>query len=359
MIDKCKSFILMLDISGAAPQLFIFKNKRYKSYFSSFTSIILLLFSLFFTIYSIREYFKYDSPFIVYSKMNDEETKRTIFMNDTPLMFQPVNDNTDKVSDSVAFFEADYISIFDDGNYSYGTLTIEKCEFGKNIDLKYQEFFSQKNKFGRKIEDFYCFSNIGNISLFFIPEHGMNYINLHMLYKKNDEYTPEQLHSLIVSESDLILHNNKENPISKYYIYQTISGFNSKEYLSACYNFQFVKYETDDGLFYPNNNILTGMTFSDMTYYRAHQYDQFYEKLEATNEVRIGTISFSVNRANFDHYKRSYQRIPSLLADVMSVISLLFEIGRQLSNIFCNKKMSTDLISYLLPKKKRFINKEL
>ena len=114
MIDKCKSFILMLDISGAAPQLFIFKNKRYKSYFSSFTSIILLLFSLFFTIYSIREYFKYDSPFIVYSKMNDEETKRTIFMNDTPLMFQPINDNTDKVSDSVAFFEADYISIFDD-----------------------------------------------------------------------------------------------------------------------------------------------------------------------------------------------------------------------------------------------------
>ena len=183
----------------------------------------------------------------------------------------------------------------------------------------------------------------------------MNYINLHMLYKKNDEYTPEQLHSLIVSESDLILHNNKENPISKYYIYQTISGFSSKEYIKAYYNFQFVKYETDDGLFYPNNKILNGMTFSDMTYYRAYEYDEFYEKLEETNGVRIGTITFGVNRANFDHYKRSYQRIPSLLADVMSVISLLFEIGRIVSSILCNKRMSKDIIESLLNKNRKYI----
>jgi hypothetical protein len=274
-------------------------------------------------------------------------------MNDTPLMFQAVNDNSDKVSDSVAFFEADYTTILENGSFFGGLLTIEKCEFGKNINLKYQEFFSQKNKFGRKIEDFYCFSNTGNFSLFFIPDQGMNYINLHMLYKKNNEYTPEQLHTLIVSESDLILHDDKDNPISKYYIYQTISGYSSKEYIKAFYNFQFVKYETDDGYFYPNNKILNGMSFSDMTYYRAYQYDEFYKNLEENNQVGIGTITFGVNRANFDHYKRSYQRIPSLLADVMSVISLLFEIGRQLSNIFCNKKMSTDLISYLLPKKKK------
>ena len=37
----------------------------------------------------------------------------------------------------------------------------------------------------------------------------------------------------------------------------------------------------------------------------------------------------------------------------MSVVNLLFEIGRQLSNILCNKKMTKDIIEHLLNKNKR------
>jgi len=52
----------------------------------------------------------------------------------------------------------------------------------------------------------------------------------------------------------------------------------------------------------------------------------------------IGTIEFGINKSNFDNYKRSYQRLQSLLAEIISVINLLFEVGRQISNILGGKK---------------------
>ena len=74
MIEKLKSFLYKLDLIGASPQLLIFKNKRYKSVLSLSSSILIIILSLIFTIFSINEYLKFDSPSIIYSRNNDEET---------------------------------------------------------------------------------------------------------------------------------------------------------------------------------------------------------------------------------------------------------------------------------------------
>ena len=356
MLEKCKSFLYMFDLIGTSPELFIFKSKRYKTIFSSTTSIIIFLFSLIFVIFSINEYLKYNSPFIVYSRNNDQETERSIFIKNTPLLFQLIDINTvDGVSDSVGFFEADYIIIYDNGTVYSTALTIENCEIGKNIDSKYKDMFDDKYKFGRNIEDLYCFNpNNENFSLFYDPKAGFSLINVFISIKKNNEYIPEKLQSLIISESDLIDHNSKDNPISKSYIYQLSPSFSSLEYTKNNYNFQYVKYETDDGPFYSNSKILNGMSFSDMTYYRNIQDDYDLNKsFEKSNSSRIGAITFTINKSSFDNYKRTYKRLQSLLADIMSVISLLFETGRQLSIILCNKKMSIDIISSLIENTKK------
>ena len=62
----------------------------------------------------------------------------------------------------------------------------------------------------------------------------------------------------------------------------------------------------------------------------------------------IGAITIEVNKAHFDNYKRSYKKLQSLLAEIMSVISLLFEIGAQISIFLCEKKMSKDIIFNLI-----------
>ena len=354
MIEKLKSFLYKFDLIGASPQLLIFKNKRYKSVLSLSSSFLIIILSLIFSIFSISEYLKFDSPSIIYARNNDEETERSVFLNETPLMFQMVNSSTIDVGDSVAFFQADYFIIYDNGTLFGSLLNIENCEVGKNINLKYLDFFEEKFKFGRKIEDFYCFSSRhGNLSLFYLPNIGQSFINLHIHIKKNNDYTPDELQTLVVSENDLIDHNDKENPISKNYIYQVTAGYSSLEFTKINYNFQYIKYESDDNLFYSNSKAQNGMTFSDMLYYRnmKDEYD-LNKNLQTSNSTRIGTITFGINKSNFDHYRRIYQKLQSLLADVMSVVSLLFEIGKQLSIILCEKKMTGDIISSLLEKNK-------
>ena len=88
MIDNIGTFLYKFDLIGISPQLWIFNNNRYKSLFSLITSINILLFSIIFTMFSIAQYLKFDSPIIVYSKGNDEKTKRELFLKDTLFMFQ-------------------------------------------------------------------------------------------------------------------------------------------------------------------------------------------------------------------------------------------------------------------------------
>ena len=199
----------------------------------------------------------------------------------------------DNVGDSVASFNADYLTIYDNGTILRSWLTIENCELGNNIDSKYIDFFEKKFKFGRKIEDFYCFSSMhGNLSLFYHPNIGQSFINLYINIKKNNDFTPDDLQTLIISENDLIDHNNKENPISKNYIYQVTAGFSSLEYTQINYNFQYVKYETDDNLFYSNSKTQNGMSFSDMMNYRnIRNYYDLNNNLQTSNISNIGIIT--------------------------------------------------------------------
>ena len=87
MSRKFYSFLFSLDLIGAEPHLFIYKNNRYKTLFSSILSIIIIIFSIFFSIFSLSEYLKYENPTILYSKDNDISTKREIFLNNTLFMF--------------------------------------------------------------------------------------------------------------------------------------------------------------------------------------------------------------------------------------------------------------------------------
>ena len=88
-----------------------------------------------------------------------------------------------------------------------------------------------------------------------------------------------------------------------------------------------------------------------MTSYRNKQdNNNLIKNFEELKNSMIGTIEIGINKSNFDNYKRNYQRLQSLLAEIMSVSSLLFEIGIQISNILGDKKMSIDIMDYILNK---------
>ena len=342
MLKNLRAFLYIFDLIGMNPQLLIFNNRRYKTIFSSILSIIIIIFSIAFAIFSLTEYLKYESPIIVYTKDNDMKTRREMILKNTILMFQLIDStNYLKINDSIAYYKGSYSVMFDNGTYDSFDLTIEKCEIGKNINIKYKDFIDGKYKFERNIEEFYCINNENNISLFYHPNIGYSYITLYIKIK-NNLFAPEKIQSLIVSENDLIDHNNKSCPINNNFNYYFTSAYSSSELTKIVFNNQYIKYDSDEGLFYKDSNILSGISFSDMSFTRTVKaYDELKDAL-------IAEIKFEMNKSYYDNYKRTYSRLQSLLADVMSVVNLLFEIGRQISLILCSKNMSKDIIQNIL-----------
>ena len=176
------------------------------------------------------------------------------------------------------------------------------------------------------------------------------------MIKKNSYFIPEKIQSLIISENNIIDHNDKNKPISESFIYHTTSSFNSLEFTEINYVIQYIKYESDDGLFYKSNKTYNGISFFNMAFNRKMKDNYDLQKdLENNNISNIGSITFEINKAKYDYYKRIYQRFQSLLAEIMSVISLVFEVGRQISFFLCNKKMNTNIIRTLLDKENYYI----
>ena len=86
-----ESILFKIDLVGTSPQLLIFKSQRYKSFISLIISMVIIITSIIFIILALIDYFKYQNPIVVYSKDNDQETNRKIYLNDSFLLFQLVD----------------------------------------------------------------------------------------------------------------------------------------------------------------------------------------------------------------------------------------------------------------------------
>ena len=355
MLIKIQYFLSIIDLVGIKPQLYIFNNDKYQSFLSSIISFIIILVSFSFSLFSLNEYLKYQNPFVIYSKANDMNTGRSVPLKELFLMFQIVESTMHQtINKSIAFYEGKYISIYNNGTYNEFPLEIENCNIDKSPNSYFKELVLSRDEFGKSIPDFYCInSKRDDLELFYHPNIGYSSINLFPIFIKNSNYMPENLQSLIVSENDLIDHNNKKNPINKYLVHHLTSGYSSSEFTSITYNFQFIKYETDDGPIFENSKISKGISFSDMTFSKNIKNNSNLQKnFINSNSSTIGKIIIEINQSHFDNYKRIYSRFQSLLAEIMSVINLLFEVGSKIVTFLCQKKMSKDIMRNLLNENK-------
>lgn len=358
MYNKIINFFYYFDIMGPNPKLYIFNNERYKSIFSLLFSFLIIFIILLFILYSLINYIQNDRPSVVYSKSNDKDEQRKVYLKDTLIMFQLTDFLTfKKLDESIAYFEAELNTIYATGVSETLPLKVEKCKLGQNLNPKYEQFFKERfstlsfeyNQYDKNIEDFFCINDYNSdISLFYQPNIGFSNIIIKIIIKNQNLYTPEKISLMFVYESNLINHEDKTSPISEGISYQIIQSFSSSEYTIINYNFQYLKYETDDGLFFDDIKLLKGITFFDMNYYRNNQAEyNLQNNLLQFNSSQIGTMMLFLNKSNYDYYRRTYKKLQSLLAEIMSIVSLLLEIGRQISSFLNEKKMSIDIIKKL------------
>ena len=125
-------------------------------------------------------------------------------------MFQIVDSSTlNYINSSVVYLNTINIQISDNGDILGIPLELERCELGKNLNKKFEDIINDKYKFNRTIENFYCINPKDNISIFYYPNIAYSFIEINIIIKKNSQYIPEKLQAMIVSENDLIYHNNK------------------------------------------------------------------------------------------------------------------------------------------------------
>ena len=100
------------------------------------------------------------------------------------------------------------------------------------------------------------------------------------------------------------------------------------------YNYQYIKFDSDEGIFFSNYKSYNAMGFSSM------EYDSSYYD----DDTLLFKICFNINKLDYDLYIRKYQRFQSLLADIMSIINLTVVIGKFIGNILLNKLMARDIL---------------
>ena len=221
-------------------------------------------------------------------------------------------------------------------------LTIENCEFGKNIDSKYMKTLNEIKS--DEIGQFYCFSKKdGSLPLFYDPNVGESTIYVYSKITEGSGYTGDDLMSGIINGNDVIEYSKKNYPISENYFTMSYTSFNQYKFTLTNYYFQFIKYESDEGLFFPSFKTYNAKAFS----YMNNMFTNYFEK---GSSLHIGTLLIGINKVNFDNYRRSYSRLQSLLAEVMSAISLLFGIGETITKILLKKKFNKDIVKYLINK---------
>ena len=332
---KPKQILLKFDFIGPFPEFRILNETRYKSIFSSILSILLIIFSIGFAIYSFYDYF-HQIPKVEYYKNNDFSTNKTLVLSDTLLMFKYYFTCIDNLGAKV--FPMIYFNTGLDTEY----FTLEPCELGKNINLKYKEALEKFDIIeGWKYKEFYCVNYNGSNVTLFTHSSLTNVVTPTLYFKIFGNCTNYIFNLKFVVENDFINHTKKDDPIVPYY--QRYDLLLNKEE-SLVFNYQYIKYESDNGIIFNNKAIYNGIGI-----FGANLFDK-YDVSKC-----IIKIAFKMNNANYDFYRRTFQKFQSFLAEVMSLISLLITISKVITEFLLYKKMHKDIIKHIIINKEKEI----
>ena len=347
------SLFFKLDILSDYPKLRIFGNYNYKTTWSTIISILVILFSIGFTLYSSLKYCRFEEVNIYYWKNGVHDKNLTINLNETLLMFKigdAYKDNqviNNKIGFLASLYYFDYNSPL---KFIQQDLSLEKCELGKNINMKFQNSIKEyeNDHIGISINDFYCISkeDAESYSLFYNKNIGYNFFSL-ILYNNdvnhNELFSPQDLRLYVILESDFVDHKNIKNPIDIKYIESYSSNFDEDILETTSFYFDYIEYDSDDGIIFEKINNYKGVRLNRET-------QELYFKNDMDSNV-VGRIKIQINRNTFDKYKRSYMKLQELLSEIESIINLFFIIGGIIANVIAKKKMNLDLTRTIMNKK--------
>ena len=304
MVFKIKPLLLKFDFIGFVPQFRIMEDTRYTSFFSSLLSIIIILFSISFVSYSFTEYL-HQNPKVEYYKNNDYDTNKTFTISNSLFMFV-----YSFLCYSNLSLDGNITITFEDPlNMKSEQLNYETCEIGKNIDIKYKNIIEElKNVAGFNQKDLLCLNfNNKEYTLYSHPSFPIEF-EKYLRLRLESECKKYNLILYLIAENDYLDHSQKDNPFVPHFKFSSFILANEK--INLVYNYQYIKYESDNGIIISDKKITNGTGVSSS--------DSFDKTSEDLNN--IVSIDFKLNNTNYDFYRRTFKKFQSFLAEVMSLI---------------------------------------
>ena len=359
-LELIKNFFLQLDFLGPTPSLTIFNNNNYKSFKSAIISIIGILIIIAFSLYSIIDFFKFDNPTIIYLKENSQKNNITLNLNDILFMFQVNNGFS---SDSNYKIEGHLIF-----NSSYSKqIGIEKCSLKQNMDKKYKESITEfLSSTKQNLSDYYCINE--NNNNFKITNNKLKRENYVMItVKKNKTYSASENGDYFryIIRSDSIDHFDRKQPLK--FDFETGESELSSSKIISTILLNYLEYETDNGIFFSSSEKYNGIEFynkgdkmpRNYANFLLKGYDKTYDNMFYVNNTRslndmnyeeIGSLSLRINGVSLEKYKRTYPKLQSLIADIISTIQFVLLIYEYLTNNLYSNKIGVEIIKNILSK---------
>ena len=225
------------------------------------------------------EYVK-QNPKVEYYKNNDYSTNKTFVISDSLLMFQYFficySDFT--INTEIIVSKAE--------NTNKKNLILEHCKLGKNINSKHKELIEKYEKIeNSELEDLYCINfNNSNFTLYSHSSIANEYENI-LQIKFTAKCIRYLLRFRMVTENDFIDHNQRGNPIMPYYQKNDLILYNEER--SLVYNYQYIKYESDDGYIFNNKTSFNGI---------GHYGSNSFDRTDVTEYIL--SVDFKMNSFN-------------------------------------------------------------
>ncbi len=352
-VEAMKAFFIQLDLLGPTPSLKIFKSNNFKTFKSAILSIIIIGLIIAFFVYSIIDFFKFENPIIVYWKDNTQEKNITINLKDKLFMIQINNSHTLNLNESSIQLVATVT--FQSSIIIDTPITFERCEIGKNINIKHKKTIDKFEKAkGQSYKDYFCIrEEDSNITLFNDQMMGENFVIISVNAFENFTLSPNDIYLRYVVQSDSINHFEKNEPLNPNYIFGETFCFDDKTLISSVINLNYIEYESDNGLFFTNNKIKYGIDFYNQNDRIMVNYYDFYEQLKIKKKALMGILFLRLNEKYFERYKRAYPKLQSLIADVISSIQLLMSVYNMITNQFYNDRMNIEIVKKILTNKNK------
>ena len=146
-----------------------------------------------------------------------------------------------------------------------------------------------------------------------------------------------------IHEFDLIDNYNRSNPLSV----ESVISEAYIDFVSHCYadvKSKFIYYESNNGIIFNNFKKYTGLTSDSFTH--SSKAKELFDY-----KSTILSLSFSLNINSILNYKRTYEKITSVIVDIFGITRVLFFLGGFIVSVLSQNYFSFKLFDEIFSQK--------